>query len=152
LLTFALSTEDITRSDRIMADKSADTPATIGQKAIFIVDDDLSMRLGISRLLKQRGFKTELFDSAEDFHAHAEIERSHCLVLDIKLKENSGIDLRRALANAGISIPVIFVTADDSDKTRRAATAAGCVAYLTKPFSSKALIDAVERAVEKGVH
>jgi FixJ family two-component response regulator len=72
-------------------------------------------------------------------------------VLDIKLKENSGIDLRRALANAGISIPVIFVTADDSDQTRREATAAGCVAYLTKPFSSKALIDAVEKAVGKEI-
>jgi FixJ family two-component response regulator len=121
------------------------------QKTIFIVDDDPSMRLGIKRLLKQRGLKTELFGSAGDFHARAEIGQSHCLVLDIKLKEKSGIDLRIELANAGISIPVIFVAADDSDQTRREATAAGCVAYLTKPFSSKALIDAVEKAVGKEI-
>ena len=122
------------------------------QKAICVVDDDPSMRLSIRRLLKQHGFKTEVFDAAEDFHARAEIGQFNCLVLDIKLKEKSGIDLRRELASAGISIPVIFVTADKSDNTRKAATAAGCVAYLTKPFSSKALIDAVERAVGQEVH
>ena len=105
------------------------------------------MRLGIKRLLRKRGFKIELFDSAEDLHARAEMGRSDCLVLDINLKKRSGIDLRRELTRAGISIPVIFVTADDSENTRRAATVAGCVAYLTKPFLSKALIDAVERAV-----
>ena len=147
MLKSRLAKVDTILSDCIMADKSADTPATIGHKTIFIVDDDPSMRLGIKRLLKKRGFKTAVFDFAEDFHARAEIGQSNCLVLDIKLKEKSGIDLRKDLANAGISIPVIFVTADDSDKTRRAATAAGCVAYLTKPFLSKALIDAVERAV-----
>lgn len=102
------------------------------------------MRLGIKRLLRKHGFKIELFDSAEDLHARAEIRRSNCLVLDIN-------DLRRELTSAGISIPVIFVTADDSENTRGAATAAGCVAYLTKPFSSKALIDAVEGAVGKEV-
>lgn len=121
--------------------------ATIVQKTIFVVDDDPSMRAGIKRLLKQRGFQAELFDSVEDFHARADIKQSACLVLDIKLKNKSGIDLRKEMTNAGISIQVIFITADDSDKTRTAATAAGCVAYLTKPFSGKALIDAVERAV-----
>jgi DNA-binding NtrC family response regulator len=79
---------------------------------IFVVDDDPSMRLGIKRLLRKRGFKIELFDSAEDLHARAEIRRSNCLVLDINLKKQSGIDLRRELTSAGISIPVIFVTTD----------------------------------------
>jgi FixJ family two-component response regulator len=119
------------------------------QKTIFIVDDDPSMRSGVRRLLSRYGYKTELFDSVDDFHERADIGRSDCLVLDIKLKDKSGIDLRNELTNAGVSVPVIFVTANDSDNTRNAATAAGCAAYLTKPFSGRSLIDAIEAAADK---
>ena len=104
------------------------------------------MRLGVKRLLNKHGFKTELFDSVEDFHERADVGRADCLVLDIKLKNKSGIDLRRELANSGVSVPVIFITADDTDYTRKAAADAGCAAYLTKPFSGKTLIDAIEEA------
>ena len=105
------------------------------------------MRSGVKRLLNQHGFKTELFDSVEDFHERADVSRPDCLVLDIKLRNKSGIDLRRELANSGVSVPVIFVTADDTDRTRKSAADAGCAAYLTKPFSGKTLIDAIEKAV-----
>ena len=67
------------------------------------------MRAGIKRLLKQRGFRTELFNSVEDFYARAEIRQSACLVLDIKLKNKSEIDLRKEMTNAGIPIQVIFI-------------------------------------------
>ena len=120
--------------------------AAIVRKIIFVVDDDPSMRLGLKRLLNKHGFKTELFDSVEDFHERADVLRPDCLVLDIKLKNKSGIDLRRELANSGVSVPVIFITANDTDHTRKAAAAAGCAAYLTKPFSGKTLIDAIEKA------
>ena len=120
--------------------------AAIVQKIIFVVDDDPSMRLGVKRLLNKHGFKTELFDSVEDFHERADVGRADCLVLDIKLKNKSGIDLRRELANSGVSVPVIFITANDTDHTRKSAAAAGCAAYLTKPFSGKTLIDAIEKA------
>ena len=104
------------------------------------------MRLAVKRLLNQYGFETEVFDSVEDFYKRADVGRSDCLVLDVKLKNGSGIDLRRELASAGVSVPVIFITANDSDNTRKAATAAGCVAYLTKPFLGKSLIDAINKA------
>jgi FixJ family two-component response regulator len=120
--------------------------AAIVRKIIFVVDDDPSMRLGVKRLLNKHGFKTELFDSVEDFHGRADVGRADCLVLDIKLKNKSGIDLRRELANSGVSVPVIFITADDTDHTRKAAADAGCAAYLTKPFLGKAFIDAIEKA------
>jgi FixJ family two-component response regulator len=120
--------------------------AAIVRKIIFVVDDDPSMRLGLKRLLNKHGFKTELFDSVEDFHERADVGRADCLVLDIKLKNKSGIDLRRELANSGVSVPVIFITADDTDYTRKAAADAGCAAYLTKPFLGKTFIDAIEKA------
>lgn len=120
--------------------------AAIVRKTIFVVDDDPSMRLGVKRLLNQHGFETELFDSVEDFHERADVGRPDCLVLDVKLKNRSGIDLRRELANSGVSVPAIFITANDTDHTRKAAVDAGCVAYLTKPFLGKTLIDAIEKA------
>ena len=120
--------------------------ATIVQKTIFVVDDDPSMRLGVKRLLNRYGFETELFDSVEDFHERADVRRPDCLVLDVKLKNGSGIDLRKELANSGVSVPAIFITANDTDHTRKAAADAGCVAYLTKPFLGTTLIDAVEKA------
>jgi len=117
------------------------------RKIIFVVDDDPSMRLGVKRLLNKHGFETELFDSVEDFHERADVGRPDCLVLDIKLRNGSGIALRRELANSGISVPAIFITANDSDHTRKAGADTGCVAYLTKPFSGKTLIDAIEKAI-----
>ena len=116
------------------------------KKTIFVVDDDPSMRLGVKRLLNRYGFETELFDSVEDFHERADVRRPDCLVLDVKLKNGSGIDLRKELANSGVSVPAIFITANDTDHTRKAAADAGCVAYLTKPFLGTTLIDAVEKA------
>ena len=129
-----------------MLQKAQKHLAAIVRKIIFVVDDDPGMRLGVRRLLNQYGFETELFDSVEDFHERADVGRPDCLVLDIKLKNGSGIDLRRELTNSGVSVPAIFITANDTDYDRKAAADAGCVAYLTKPFSGKTLIDAVERA------
>ena len=70
-------------------------------------------------------------------------------MLDINLNGASGIELKRKLNAAGISPPVIFITARDEDVTRRAALSAGCVAYLSKPFSSKDLVDAIEASQER---
>ncbi len=130
---------------RALLQKTQKHLATIVQKTIFVVDDDPSMRLGVKRLLNQHGFETELFDSVEDFHERADVRRPHCLVLDIKLKNKSGIDLARELTNSGVSLPVIFITANDTDYCRKVAADAGCAAYLTKPFLGKTLIDAIEK-------
>jgi DNA-binding response OmpR family regulator len=66
--------------------------------------------------------------------------------LDIHLDGMSGIELKRQLATSGIVLPVIFITANDSEATRNAALEVGCVAYLPKPFPTKSLIDAIEAA------
>jgi FixJ family two-component response regulator len=100
----------------------------------------------MSRLLREHGFNARLFDSASALLSHADLNRAVCIVLDINLDGQSGIELRRQLANMGVTVPVIYITGNDSQASRSAAIESGCVAYLTKPFAAKALIESVERA------
>jgi FixJ family two-component response regulator len=104
------------------------------------------MLKGVERLLRRHGFDSELFHSIDDFRQRAPVSNAICLVLDINLNGRSGIELRRELAASGNPLPVIFITGNDSDDTRDAALAAGCLAYLTKPFSANDLIDAIHQA------
>src|SRR5215470_6467909 len=116
-------------------------------KAIVVVDDDPSVLKGIGRILKHYGFHSELFSSVDDFDSRARLNEAICLVLDINLNGKSGIELRRQLTRSGISIPVIYITANDSGTIRKAAIDTGCIAYLTKPFPANALMKAIEKAV-----
>jgi FixJ family two-component response regulator len=113
---------------------------------VLVVDDDGGMLKGMGRLLRVHGFDPQLFDSIEDFENRADLNQALCLILDIHLNGKSGIELRRELAVSGSSIPVIFITAKDSDATRKAAIDVGCAAYLTKPFSARSLMDAIGQA------
>ncbi len=115
------------------------------QNVVFVVDDDLGMLKGLKRLLRHHGYDCVVFSSAEEFRNHDDYESARCLVLDIKLNNESGIDLRYRLSAAGISLPVIYITADDSPSVRTAAIESGCIAYLIKPFRAKSLIEPIER-------
>jgi FixJ family two-component response regulator len=114
------------------------------RKLILVLDDDMSVLGAVERLLKARGFDVETFLTVDSFIERANLREAACLVLDINLNGFSGIELKRELTDAGIAPPVIFITASDGDLTRRAALSAGCVAYLSKPFSSRDLVDAIE--------
>ena len=116
-------------------------------RAVFVLDDDRSVRTGIQRLIRVHGFETKLFDSIEAFDRGADLGDAICLVLDINLDGSSGIELRRRLTASGYSVPVIFITASDEEAIRRDALDAGCIAYLTKPFPAKALIEAIKTAI-----
>jgi FixJ family two-component response regulator len=100
----------------------------------------------MKRLLRQHGYDTLLFPSAEAFRGHNDFENVACIILDINLHDGSGIELRHRLKAAGISVPVIYVTANDNPAVRVAALQSGCLAYLTKPFPAKSLIEPLERA------
>jgi FixJ family two-component response regulator len=113
---------------------------------VFVVDDDRAMLKGIARVLRQSGYDSALFPSAKAFENHSDFEKARCIILDINLGDGSGIDLRHALKAAGISVPVIYITASDNPTVRMAALQSGCLAYLTKPFSAKSLIEPLERA------
>jgi FixJ family two-component response regulator len=116
------------------------------QKAVLVVDDDASMLRGMKRLLREHGYDVVLFDSAEALRKHDNFGEAFCIVLDINLNDGSGIDLRQQLTAAGISLPVIYITGNDNHATRVAALRSGCIAYLTKPFPAKSLIEPIELA------
>ena len=115
-------------------------------KAVFVVDDDPGTLRGVKRLLRQHGYDSVLFESAEAFQNHDDIDQALCVILDINLNDESGIEVRHRLKAAGISVPVIYITASDNNAVRMAALESGCIAYLTKPFSAKSLIEPLERA------
>ena len=117
------------------------------RKAVFVVDDDPGTLRGLKRLLREHGYDSVLFQSAEAFQNHGDFEQALCVILDINLNDASGIEVRHRLKAAGISVPVIYITANDSHAVRMAAMESGCTAFLTKPFSAKSLIDPIEKAL-----
>jgi len=116
------------------------------QKLVFVVDDDPGMLRGIRRLLREHGYDSMLFPSADAFEKHGDFERAVCVVLDINLSDDSGIEVRHRLTAAGAALPVIYITGKDNHATHMAAMASGCIAYLTKPFAAQSLIEPIERA------
>jgi FixJ family two-component response regulator len=121
-------------------------PAILSKsKTVFVVDDDPGMLRGVRRLLKQHGYDSVLFSSADAFHKHDNFEQAICVILDINLNDGSGIEVRHRLKAAGIFLPVIFITGNDNPATRMAAMDSGCLAYLTKPFVARSLIEPIEQ-------
>jgi FixJ family two-component response regulator len=122
------------------------------RKSVFVVDDDPSLLTSVGRLLRQHGFEVILFNSAEAVQRHGNFNQAFCIVLDIDLGEDSGIELYRWLAASCITLPVIFITGNDDHATRAVAIQSECIAYLTKPFSAKSLIEAIRRASADPAH
>ena len=116
------------------------------RKIVLVVDDDPGTLRGVKRLLREHGYESLLFRSVEAFQKHGDFEQVLCVILDINLNDESGIELRHRLKAAGVSVPVIYITGDDNDVVRAAAMESGCIAYLTKPFSAKSLIEPINRA------
>jgi FixJ family two-component response regulator len=87
-----------------------------------------------------------LFPSAEAFANQTDFDRAVCVLLDINLGDETGIELRHRLKAAGNTVPVIYMTGNDSPAVRMAALESGCVAYLTKPFSAKSLMEPLTSA------
>ena len=115
-------------------------------RTILVVDDDRGFRRGIERLLRAHGFDVTGYSSAEEFQATADPGTAACLILDIGLGGISGIELRRQLSASGCAVPVVFITANDNEPTRREALSLGCLAYLEKPFPASELIDALNQS------
>jgi FixJ family two-component response regulator len=114
---------------------------------ISIVDDDESMRESIKTLVELNGFSVEGFSSAEEFLLSKRSQESACLILDIHMPGMSGLELQRLLTRRNRRIPIIFVTARYSEEERARAIEAGAVDYLQKPFSDKALLNAIKSAL-----
>jgi FixJ family two-component response regulator len=117
---------------------------------IVVVEDDASMRLAIERILTAGGFCAATFESAEAALAAGAAATACCLVLDIHLPGMSGFDLCRHVAACGGEVPTIFITAHDEKGVRETAEEVGAAGYLPKPFSGRALLGAVKRALRPG--
>src|ERR1700716_3664739 len=116
---------------------------------VFVVDDDPSVRRAIKRLVESVGLRVELFGSAQEFLRSERPDLPNCLVLDIRLPGMSGLDFQRDLAEAGIHIPIIFITAHGDIPMSVKAMKSGAVEFLTKPFRDDDLLDAIHQALER---
>lgn len=116
---------------------------------VCVVDDDESVRRALSRLIGSLGMRTELFASPEEFLARASIDRVDCLLLDVQLPGMDGFELRDRAVKAGLDSPVIFITGHADIRTRERAARAEAVAFLEKPFTDRALLDALTTAIER---
>jgi FixJ family two-component response regulator len=117
-------------------------PALLPNNKVIVIDDDPSVLKGLARVLKISGFDPVVFDCAESFENERDIGEACCLVVDIHLKGKSGFELKQGL---GDDVPVIFITASDSEAISVAAREAGCIAFLRKPFPAQSLIEPIRR-------
>ena len=109
---------------------------------IYIVDDDESVRRALKRLIRSAGMEARAFESSEDFLDFQHPDQSACLIVDIKMRGMSGVDLISELKDRGLKLPVIFITGFDSPEVREKAKIAGASGYFRKPVDDQALLDA----------
>lgn len=114
---------------------------------VSVVDDDESVRESLPDLLRALGFSAQAFSSAEEFLASGFVSQTQCLVLDIAMPGMSGPALQRELALRHQEIPIVFITAHESENVRSRLLDEGAVECLFKPFSEAALLDAVQAAL-----
>ena len=108
------------------------------QPVVIVIDDDPSLRKAIDRLLRSVGLRVELFESAQEFLQNTPPDAPSCIVLDVRLPGQSGLNLQRYLTAADIHIPIIFITAHGDIPMSVRAMKAGAVEFLTKPFHDQA--------------
>src|SRR5881296_778522 len=117
--------------------------------AVFVVDDDASVREALNGLLRSAGFAVETFASAQAFLARPPSDLPGCLVLDVGLPDLSGLDLQRRMAEMHMEIPIVFITGHGDVPTSVQAMKAGAVEFLTKPFVDRDLLDAIQQAIKR---
>jgi FixJ family two-component response regulator len=122
---------------------------TARQPTVFIVDDDPSFRDSLQFLLGAANLEVRSFPSARDFLEGADPEAPGCLLLDVRMPGMSGLDLQHELANAEISLPIIFITGHGTVPMSVRAMKAGAVDFLEKPFDEQDLLNAVQQAIEQ---
>jgi FixJ family two-component response regulator len=116
---------------------------------VFVVDDDAPMRESLKNLIRSVGLRAELFASAQEFLRSKRPDVPSCLVLDVRLPGLSGLDLQRRTSEAGLEIPIIFITGHGDIPMTVRAMKAGAVEFLTKPFRDQDLLDAIQQALER---
>jgi FixJ family two-component response regulator len=116
---------------------------------VFVIDDDAGVRESIEGLLKSVGLYSDSFGSAQEFLLSKRPDGPSCLVLDVRLPGISGLDFQDELAEAGLEIPIIFITGHGDIPMTVKAMKSGAVEFLTKPFRDQDLLDAIKQALDR---
>src|SRR5579864_7269842 len=116
---------------------------------VFVVDDDDLVRTAIQGMLKSVGLRSETFGTPQEFLRSTRVDGPSCLVLDVRLPGVSGLDFQRQLTEAGIRIPIIFITGHGDIPMTVKAMKSGAVEFLTKPFRNQDLLDAIHQALDR---
>jgi FixJ family two-component response regulator len=124
-------------------------PPADEQPVVFVVDDDPSMRATLTDVMRSVGLQVQTFASAREFMSNKLPDAPGCLVLDVRLPGQSGLDFQRTLAESGMDLPVVFITGHGDVPMSVRAMKAGAVDFLIKPFRDQDLLDAVHAAIER---
>ena len=116
---------------------------------VFIIDDDRGMRQAIQDLVESVGLRAQSFATGQEFLSGKGTNGPSCLVLDVRLPQTSGLDFQRQLADTGMQIPIIFITAHGDIPMSVRALKSGAVEFLTKPFRDQDLLDAIHQALQR---
>jgi FixJ family two-component response regulator len=122
---------------------------TLGRQLVCVIDDDLSMRKAIERLLESEDYSVEIFTGAREFLARASHTGASCVIVDLNMPGLNGLELQETLAQTGRVEQLIFITGGASVPTCVQAMKAGAVDYLQKPFRDEDLLSCVERALKR---
>lgn len=123
------------------------TPTAIS--TVFVIDDDADVRASIGGLLESAGLQSECFETAEQFLQRKPFDGPSCLILDVSLPGISGLDFQEELKNAGLQIPIIFITGHGDIPMTVKAMKLGAVEFLTKPLGNRNLLEAVQQALAR---
>jgi len=116
---------------------------------VFVIDDDDLVRASIQGMLKSVGLHSETFGTTQEFLGSKRPDGPSCLVLDVRLPGGSGLDFQRELVDAGLRIPIIFITGHGDIPMSVRAMKSGAVEFLTKPFRDQDLLDAIHQALDR---
>jgi FixJ family two-component response regulator len=125
------------------------TPGRNLEPTVFVVDDDVSVREALEMLIREAGWTPQVFSSAQAFLAHPRANAPRCLVLDMTLPDQSGLDLQKAIARDQSCMPIIFITGYGDVPNTVQAMKAGAFEFLTKPFVEGVLLDTIQSAIER---
>ena len=116
---------------------------------ISIIDDDESVRVATTALMRSLGDIVHSFASAEAFLQSADVDKSSCLIVDVQMPRMSGVELQSALLSQGRRIPMIFMTSYPENRIRSQVLRSGAVCYISKPFRAQALIECIDKALKR---
>lgn len=129
------------------SDARNDAGSNAGHAMVYVVDDDESMRQAVSTLLRSVGLSVETFGSAQEFLAYDMPDVPSCLILDVRLKGQSGLAVQEQIAASQLGLPIVFMTAHGDIAMTVKAMKAGAKDFLAKPFRDQDMLDAVAHAL-----